>query len=90
MKNDGLSITSMILGIVGIVFTFIPGLNFVGIICGVLAIIFGVISKNKIINSNNELSGLGMAKAGMILGIITIGIFILTLAACGLILGSFS
>lgn len=88
MKNDGLAITSMILGIVGIVLTFIPGLNFVGIVCGILAIVFGVMSKNKINNSNNEIFGLGMAKAGMILGIITIGIFIVTLVACGAILGS--
>lgn len=88
MKNDGLSITSMILGIVGLVLTFVPGLNFIGILCGILAIIFGVISKNRIQSSDEELSGLGMAKAGLILGIITIAIFILTLVACGAILNS--
>ncbi|MGY0372451.1 DUF4190 domain-containing protein [Clostridium sp. JNZ J1-5] len=88
MKNDGLSITSMILGIVGLVITFVPGLNFIGILCGILAIIFGVISKNRIQSSDEELSGLGMAKAGLILGIITIAIFILTLVACGAILNS--
>lgn len=90
MKNDGLSITSMILGIVGLVFTFIPGLNFLGILCGILAIIFGIIGKNKIQGSNGELSGLGMAKAGLILGIVTLGLFILTLVACGAILSSLS
>lgn len=88
MKNDGLSITSMVLGIVGLVLTFFPGLNFIGILCGILAIIFGVISKNRIQSSDEELSGLGMAKAGLILGIITIAIFILTLVACGAILNS--
>jgi lysylphosphatidylglycerol synthetase-like protein (DUF2156 family) len=90
MKNDGLSITSMILGIVGLVLTFVPGLNFIGIVCGILAIVFGIISKNKIQSSNGELTGLGMAKAGLILGIVTLGLFILTLVACGAILSSLS
>jgi hypothetical protein len=88
MKNDGLSITSMVLGIVGLVFTFIPGLNFIGILCGILAIIFAIIGKNKIQNSNGEFTGLGMAKAGLILGIITLGLFILTLVACSALLSS--
>lgn len=83
MKNDGLAISSMVLGIVGILFIFVPGLNFIGILCGILAIVFGIISKNRIAASGEKLSGTGMAQAGFILGTITIAIFIITLAACG-------
>ncbi|QGU95017.1 DUF4190 domain-containing protein [Clostridium bovifaecis] len=90
MKNDGLSIASMILGIIGLVFTFVPGLNFLGILCGILAIIFGIIGKNKIANSNGELSGTGMAKAGLILGVIIVALFVLTLIACGALISTIS
>lgn len=88
MKNDGLAISSMVLGIVGILFIFVPGLNFVGILCGVLAIVFGIISKNRIATSGETLSGTGMAQAGFILGTITVAIFIITLAACGALITS--
>lgn len=90
MKNDGLSITSMVLGIVGLVFTFVPGLNFLGILCGILAIIFGIMGKNKIANSNGVLSGAAMAKAGLILGVIIVALFALTLIACGALISTIS
>lgn len=88
MKNDGLAISSMVLGIIGILFIFVPGLNFIGILCGILAIVFGIISKNRIAASGETLSGTGMAQAGFILGTITIAIFIITLAACGALITS--
>lgn len=88
MKNDGLAISSMVLGIIGILFIFVPGLNFIGILCGILAIVFGIISKNRIAVSGETLSGTGMAQAGFILGTITIAIFIITLAACGALITS--
>lgn len=58
-NKKGLSITSMILGIVSIVWSF----NFlISVSCGVLAIIFGLKGK--------KMGGKGMAKAGFITGII--------------------
>lgn len=58
-NKKGLSITSMILGIVSIVWSF----NFlISVACGVLAIIFGLKGK--------KMGGKGMAKAGFITGII--------------------
>lgn len=53
-EKKGFSITSMILGIVGLFVFSIP--------CGVLAIVFGAIGRKK--------GGKGFATAGLILGII--------------------
>ncbi|GMQ56047.1 hypothetical protein AN1V17_04390 [Vallitalea sediminicola] len=80
VKFKGLSVASMVCGIVGIVFFCFWYLS---IILAVLAIIFGAIFLNA--NKENEdKTGRGMAIAGLILGIITIGLVIL------LVVGLFS
>lgn len=76
-NNDkkGLSIASMILGIVSILL----GRNFlIAVACGVLAIIFGLKGK--------KMGGKGMAKAGFITGIIGISLQLL-LMLIGTMLG---
>lgn len=52
--NIGMSVASLVLGIVGLIIFAVP--------CGVLAIIFAVLAKKKGKN--------GMATAGLVLGII--------------------
>lgn len=88
VKNDNFCVASMILGIISLVFDFIPGINFLGTILAILAIVFAVIGKNKIKNSNGELNGNGMATAGLVLGIISVVLFILFLVACGALIGA--
>lgn len=60
-EQKGLSITSMILGLVGLILFALP--------CGILAIIFSILGKKK--------GGKGFATAGLILGIIDVvfGVF---------------
>jgi hypothetical protein len=65
-KYPGLAIASMTLGIVGVVLCWAI---FLAQILGILAIVFGFISKNSI-NKSKNLSGKGMAIAGIILGFI--------------------
>jgi len=89
-KNCGLAVASMVLGIVGIVFSFIPFISVIGVICAIIAIIMSVCAKNAIDQSNGELTGRGMATAGLVLGIITIGFFILALIACGALISASS
>ena len=55
-EKKGLSIASMVLGLVGLFLFAIP--------CGILAIIFGLVGKKK--------GGKGFATAGLILGIIDV------------------
>ena len=64
-KKNGLSIASMVLGIIAICMCFIPILNYVSIVLGILSIIFGLIG---IIKN----AGRGKALAGFVLGIISV------------------
>lgn len=61
IPTSGFAITSLVLGII----SFIP---LVGLLIGVLAIIFGIIAKFKI--KKGEYSGKGLSTAGIILGVI--------------------
>ena len=89
-RNCGFAVAAMVLGIISAVTIIIPGLGLLGLICGVIAIILGVVGKNTIERSNGELTGTGMATAGIVLGIITVGLDILLMIACASIVGSIS
>lgn len=62
-EKKGLSIASMVLGLVGLVIFAVP--------CGILAIIFSIIGKKK--------GGKGFATAGLILGIIDVAFGLLAI-----------
>lgn len=65
-EKKGLSIASMVLGIVSLAFWYLA------IPCAILAIIFGIIGRKK--------GGKGMATAGLVLGIISLVILIIIMA----------
>lgn len=69
-KKSGLATASMVLGIIGIVLSFIPIINNVAFVLGILAIIFGIIPLVK-------KAGKGKAIAGLVLGILAV---VITLA----------
>ncbi len=78
-KSNGMATASLILGIISIVTGFF---GWLGIICGLLAVIFAVVAKNKI-KANPALAGSkGAATGGLITGIIgmVIGIAIIIIA----------
>ena len=74
-EKKGMSIASMVLGIVGLIIFALP--------CGILAIIFSILGKKN--------GGKGMATAGLVLGIIDVvfGLFaiITSVALVGSIIG---
>ncbi|GIO27073.1 DUF4190 domain-containing protein [Ornithinibacillus bavariensis] len=70
-QSNGLGITSMVLGIVGLVLVFVPGLPYP---LGILAIIFGLIAMKNPVKK-------GFAITGLITGIITIILKVLFWAA---------
>lgn len=72
-QSNGMATASLILGIVSIVFVW---LWFIGLICGILAIIFAIMAKKKI-KQNPNMGGAGSAKGGMITGIIGVAIWII-------------
>ncbi len=77
-KPNGMATASMVLGILSIVFGFF---GWLGIICGILAIIFAVVAKNKIKTDPAMAHSAGKAKGGLIMGIIgiIIGVVIIVL-----------
>jgi len=64
--NDGFGITSMVLGILGLIFVWVPGFD---VVTAVLAVIFGAVS---IRSANRTGRAKGMAIAGLTLGIISL------------------
>lgn len=61
-KSNGLAVASLVLGIVSIVFSFIPGLIIVGLITGIIGVVLGVLAKKK--------NPTGMATAGLVCSIL--------------------
>ena len=78
-KKNGMATAAMVLGIISIPTGF---MGWLGIICGILAIIFAVVAKNKIKADAGLSHTSGAAKTGLITGIIgvVIGIIIIILA----------
>lgn len=70
--RNGFGVTALVLGIVGIVFSWVPVF---GLLLGVLAVIFGAVGYFKARG--------GMAIAGLVLGAITVVIGIIVVAAVG-------
>lgn len=89
MKNSGLAVASLVLGLVGIVFDFIPGLNYVALVCAIVGLILGIVARNQIANSNGQIGGKGMATAGIVLSIIVLAFFVLGMLACVAFLSAF-
>lgn len=72
--RNGFGITALIVGIVGVIFGFIPLTGFVALICGVIALIFGLLGLGRVrrhVADNKVMSWFGTvaAVAAMALGI---------------------
>ena len=73
LKSQGLSLTSMIFGLVGLV---VPN-YFVALILESLAIIFSIIAMVKIKKNPEKFKGKGFAITGLVLGILCWSLFVL-------------
>jgi hypothetical protein len=67
--GSGLAVASLVFGIIGIVFCWIPVMNW---ILAILAIILGAVGVRR-------QTGKGMAIAGLVLGLVSVGINILAI-----------
>jgi hypothetical protein len=70
----GFAIASLVLGIIGLFFSL-------GFVVPILAIVFGVLGRNKAEEQPERYSGMGMATAGLILGIVSSALTILLMIA---------
>ncbi len=71
----------MVLGISSLVLLWVP---FVGVILGILAIIFGAVGIRQT-GTDPNLGGRGMAIAGLVCGIIGVAIWVILVAWIGLL-----
>lgn len=68
---SGLGVSALVLGIIGIVFSFVPIINNICLVLGILAIIFSGCSFHSTGKNGNK-RGRGMVIAGLVLGILSI------------------
>lgn len=73
-----MAIAALVLGIAGLVLSFVPGISIVGPICAIVGVILGAIARKKAKEANEPT---GMATAGMILSIITLVISVIVVIA---------
>jgi hypothetical protein len=77
-KTSPLAIISLITGIAS--FFVIP------LIGGITAIVTGIFAKREIKESNGRMTGIGMARAGLILGAVNIGLIVIAICIVGIII----
>ncbi|MCL2526019.1 MAG: DUF4190 domain-containing protein [Coriobacteriia bacterium] len=73
--GKGMGIASMVLGIVALVFCFIPFLGWLGVILGIVGLVLGFVSLKKTPQGVKS----GMAKAGIVTSIIAIALNLIML-----------
>ena len=71
-----MGVASLVLGIVALVFGFIPGLSVVGLIAAIIAIVLGALGRK-----NPEKAGI--ATGGLVCGIIALALCGVMFFACG-------
>lgn len=76
-QNSGMAIASLCTGIAALVVCLLLSV-LIGIIAGIVAIILGAVSKNKISTSEGQLKGGGFATAGIVTGVISIVVAIVS------------
>jgi hypothetical protein len=79
--RNGYGTTALVLGIVGLLISFIPFVGVIGAICGLIAIVFGFLGLGRV--KRNEANNRGLAIAGIVTGILAIVITVLYFAVFG-------
>jgi hypothetical protein len=75
--SNGMGTAAGVVGIIAIILIFIPYVDFLGVLLGLLAIIFGAVGIGRANRMGGH--GKGMAVTGLVLGIISVALFVLLL-----------
>jgi hypothetical protein len=76
--GNGVGVASGVLGIVGLVLSFIPVLDFIGVVLAILAVILGAVGIQRANAANG--AGKGMAVTGLVCGLVALAIGLLFIA----------
>ncbi|MBK0420716.1 DUF4190 domain-containing protein [Leucobacter sp. CSA2] len=68
-EQKGLAISSLVLGIVGVVFSFL--VSFVGLVAGVVGLVLGILARKKGQPKGMSLTGIILSAAAIVLAIIS-------------------
>ena len=79
-NSNGKAVTSLVLGIVSLVFIFFGTYSIIGMILAIIGLVFGVNAKKE--------SPSGVATAGFVLNIIGLILCALSFIACAICIGS--
>lgn len=82
-KTSGKAITALVLGIVSLCIPYI------GLVTGIIAIIFGVLAMKEVDRDPHRVKGKGMAIAGLVLGAVALLLYLIVILFFGAILMSF-
>jgi hypothetical protein len=77
VRGNAFGVTALVLGIVAVVFSFIPVMGMVAFVLGPLAVLFGIVGATR------KYSKKGAAVAGLVLGILSVVIAAIWLAVVG-------
>ncbi|WP_026882440.1 hypothetical protein [Clostridium akagii] len=88
MKNDDLAIATLVMGIIGLILSFVPILNFFGIFFCIIGCIIGTKTKLKIAKSEVVIRGDSLATSGIVLCIMGIVVFIIVTTIMGMFAAS--
>jgi hypothetical protein len=69
LPTNGLAISSLVLGIITVLISWIPVLNFMSLLMGVLGIVFAFLGIRQIKREPDEMKGSGRALTGLLLNI---------------------
>jgi len=88
-RTNGFAVASFVIGLIAISLAIAFWYWwYLGLLLGIMALIFGLVGQSQIKSSNGNQTGYGLAIAGLVLGIISIAIPILALAACAACISS--
>lgn len=76
MTVKNMSIVALVCGIVGIVGSFIPVIQYIAPLCAIAGIVFGALALKRI-KAGEEVESKGLAMAGMICGIVSTAVSVL-------------
>ena len=82
-KTSGMGVTALVLGIVGIVGSWIPILNNISAFIAALGVIFGIIGIISVSKSKGAKGGKGLAIAGTIVSVVAIVVVLATQSMYG-------